>query len=681
MYKRRSILIIFLFFIFVNSPIEVLGQQSHLDSLNKELIDSEGYAKILLLLEIAKDLDNEDTELAIKYVNEAIGIARQNENEELIAECQSYLGQLSYENAQYDKSLNQYRQALQFYKEGELSREICPILIGMGQVYSREGLLDSALYYFETSLNCSQTHADTLWEVSSLRSMGNVFFKKGRFDQALKNFHMGLGLAKLSEDCIHEESKLYNNLGVLMSEWGEYDKSLAYYSDALLIMDSLGNIAEISRIYNNMGTIFWYQNMNDSALYYYLLSLKNREKIGDNNGIAFVLNNLGMYYGSLEDYSSSLVYFERSLCLFEKISNRQGIVMTLYNIGSVYQELKNYKLASKYHNQCLSISKSQGFNDYVLASHEALKDVYAQLGEWQKAHASLKEFHMLNDSLRKVQNIELLTKMEVSYEHEKNQADLNILKNKMESAGLEEDQSRVFFVGAFIILALLIISTYLIIWQVRSRTDVEHDKLTPALFRYQMNPQFINSSLSGIKELISKNRVKESSLFLTGFAKLIRTFIETSSSTAIVLEKEIETTQRYLQLHQLRYDQKLYFDIELSSKVEPEVLAVPPFVFFPLYVYVVDSHLSQGEVNIHLFIDVLENSLLMKLDIKYLCKEEDITADEKDLKLSFDRMKDRIKLMNKAIKDKIVFNHETHLDIDKNQKELNLQIYFPIKPL
>lgn len=680
MNKRCFLLILLLLFSFPLLPMVIFGQQSHLDSLKKELLHSEGNTKILILLEIAEDLDNEDAELAIKYVNEAFGIAQQIENRALIAECQAYLGQLSYENAQYKKSLHQYRQALQYYKEGKISREICPILIGMGQVYSREGQLDSALYYFETSLSCSQMHTDTIWEVSSLRSMGNVYFKKGQFDQALKTFHMGLGLAKLLENCIHEESKLYNNLGVLMSEWGEYDKSLTYYRDALLILDSLGNISETSRIYNNMGTIFWYQNKNDSALYYYLLSLKNREKIGDNNGIAFVLNNLGMYYGSLEDYSNSLVYFERSLRLFEKISNRQGIVMTLYNIGSVYQELKNYKLANKYHNQCLSISKSQGFNDYILAAHEALKDVYSELGEWQKAYASLKEFHRLNDSLRKVQNIELLKEMEVSYEHEKNQADLNILKNKMESAGLEEDQSWVFFAGAFVILALLIVSTYLIIWQVRSRTDVEHDKLTPALFRYQMNPQFINSSLSGIKELISKNRVNESSLFLTGFAKLIRTFIETSSSTAIVLEKEIETTQRFLQLHQLRYDQKLYFELELDPKVEPEVLAVPPFVFFPIYVYVVDSHLSKGEVNIQLFIDILENSLLMKLDIKYACKEEDVNADEKDLLLSFDSVKQRIKLLNQAIKDKIIFNHETHLDSHNNQKELKLQINFPIKP-
>lgn len=678
---RLFIFVGFLLFFLAILPEELIAQSKNIDSLKRELVDAEGREKILLLIEIAEVISDEDTDLAIKYVNEALGLASQNKHDDLMAKCQKNLGELSYDNAQYLKSLLRYRQAFQYYQEKEVTEEVCPILIGMGQVYSREGSLDSALYYFENSLECAQIHFDTLWEVTSLRSIGNVYFKKGQLDQALKTFHLGLSLAKLFEKCVHEESKLYNNLGVLMSEWGEYEKSLDYYRNALSIIDPLNDIAEISRIFNNMGTIFWHQGKNDSALSYYLLSLKNREIIGDDNGRAYVLNNLGMYYGSLEDYSNSIRYFESSLILFEKVSNRLGIVMSQYNIGSVYQELKDYKLACKYYNQCLLVAKNQGFNDYVLASLEALKDVYSSNGDWQKAYVSLKKYNSLNDSLREVQNIAILTEMEVSYEHEKNQADLSILKSKMESAKLEKAQSRILFVGAFFILILLGASTYLIIWQVRSRADDEHDKLKPALLRYQMNPQFINSSLEGIKELISKNRVKESSLFLIGFAKLIRTFIETSAQKAIVLDREIETTQRFLQLHQLRYDQKLHFELELAPSVDPEMLALPPFVFFPIYVYVIDSHLSKGKVDLHLFFDIVDNYMVMNLHIQYSCDEKSRLNDEQEVKLSFNNVKQRIRLLNKAIREKMVFTHEIHHDAEKMKNELKLQINFPIKPM
>lgn len=656
------------------------GQQLNIDSLKQKMLNEHGESRIITVLTIAKELADKDLQLSIKYGNEALNLAQTEENPELIAHCQQDISNFYYELGKYEKAHELLNNALDYYQKKNNINKLTEVFVSIGFNYSREGKLDSASYYYEKSLSNSKYTSDTLYQIISLRSIGNIYYKQGQFDDALRTFIEGLTLAELNQDYCNEQAKLFNNLGILFSDWGKYSQSLSYYKRALRIMDSLKNQTEVGRIYNNMGTIYWYEGKSDSALIFYNSSLTSREKSGDINGKAFVLNNLGMYYGSEEDYDKSLEYFNKSLQLFESLTNRTGVVMTLFNIGSVYQELKDYKLAKKYFSQSLNIAEAQGFSDYVLANHEALKDIYTATEDWEKAYFALKKYNVINDSIRKAQNIELLSEMEVKFEKEKKQASLNILKNQLEANRIKKNQTHIVIVGILIMLVLIIASTYLLIRQILQKAHVQHDKLTPALLRYQMNPQFINSSLSGIKELIGKNRLKESSMFLSGFAKLIRTFIETSTSQAIVLDKEIETIRSFLKLHQLRYDHQLTFELNIASQVETEMLAIPPFLFFPIFVHIIDYHLSEGKVNTVTNIDTSENYLLLNTKLTYILKSNKAKTDQIEIIKSAESIEHRIKLLNKTLKDKMIFSYQEFTNKNDQEKTIQLFLKLPIKP-
>lgn len=679
-YMNRSRLIIFLGLILLPF-ITSLAQNTVLDSLKGELSHLEGSDRIPSLLLIAEELNSTDLSSSIKYANEALALASIDGNSNLIGDCQKQLGSNFYKQGKYDKAHISFNKAIISYQKGGNSPQHSDIFINIGMIYSREGLLDSASFYYQKSLDDGCQFHDTLLQIQALRSIGNVYYKQGKFDESLKTFHQALSLASYTNCCIQEQARLFNNLGILFSDWGKYETSLKYYHQALSIMDSLKNHKEVSRIYNNMGTIYWYQDNSDLALMYYLKSLKIRDLTGDLNGKAFVLNNLGMYYGSQEKYTESLKYFKQSLSIFEQHSNRQGVVMALYNIGSVYQELENYSHAKKHFMESLSISKTQGFSDYIEANYEALKDIYSATEDWEKAYQSLYNYNVVKDSIRKEQNIELLSEMEVKFEKEKKQADLQILRNQTEENRINSKQTVTIIIGFLLSLILIVISTYLLIRQIKTRSSEKQSKLTPALLRYQMNPQFINSSLVGIKELIAKNRVIESSKFLAGFAKLIRIFIETSSSNVIVLDKEIETIRSFLKLHQLRYDHQLNFDLEIASHIETEMLAIPPFLFFPIFVHVIDYHLSEGLVDIKIIMDTRENYLVIKADMKYSIHSSDIDEDKRSLDNSMFNVQERIDLLNKTLKDKMNFTHKEAIKFDGHTKTLGLQLSLPIKPM
>ncbi|MCK5776347.1 MAG: tetratricopeptide repeat protein, partial [Bacteroidales bacterium] len=394
---------LFLLLLLLASPIQ--ANNKSIDSLKSELLNIKGVAKINVLLEISKQISETDVELAIKYANEALEISIRTHNDRAIAKTQKYLGKYAFEQAKYGKSFKLFSKSLQIFKDKKLIEEYSEVYQNFALIYSRKGLLDSADIYNKLALHWALETQDTIKTVSSLRAKGNILYKRGQVDDALKVYNEALDLASYHENSSREMSLLYNNLGVFYSERSNFEKSLMYYEKSLSINKRLKNVRDEARLYNNIGTIFWYQSKLDSALLYFLKSLHLRDSLGDINGKAYTLNNLGMYYGSIENFPQSLKYFKESLKTYKHTVNRRGVSLALFNIASVYQIIGDIDLARKYFSECLHVSKSQGFNDFVLDSYEALKDVYVTEENWEKAYTFLGKYKHLKDSTQQVKSI------------------------------------------------------------------------------------------------------------------------------------------------------------------------------------------------------------------------------------------------------------------------------------
>ena len=74
--------------------------------------------------------------------------------------------------------------------------------------------------------------------------------------------------------------------------------------------------------------------------------------------------------------------------------------------------------------------------------------------------------------------------------------------------------------------------------------------------RSQMNPHFIFNALNSIKTFVMENDAKNAEKYLDKFAKLIRYILDTSQSSMVVLNKEIELLTLYLDLEQLRFSRQ-----------------------------------------------------------------------------------------------------------------------------
>ena len=123
-----------------------------------------------------------------------------------------------------------------------------------------------------------------------------------------------------------------------------------------------------------------------------------------------------------------------------------------------------------------------------------------------------------------------------------------------------------------------------------------NEKLTAAkleALRSQMNPHFIFNCLNSIDNLIQNSEKEKATLYLSKFAKLIRSVLETSKSNTIPCWKDMETLKLYIELEEFRWDKKFSYQINIADEIFNGDYKVPPLVIQPF----VENAIHHGLLN------------------------------------------------------------------------------------
>jgi hypothetical protein len=99
--------------------------------------------------------------------------------------------------------------------------------------------------------------------------------------------------------------------------------------------------------------------------------------------------------------------------------------------------------------------------------------------------------------------------------------------------------------------------------------------------RSQMNPHFIFNALNSIQEYIIINKKNMASDYLGKFADLIRIYLNHSNKGVISLQDEINCLEMYLELEELRFEDKLTYSITIDENIDADALIIPTMLIQP----------------------------------------------------------------------------------------------------
>lgn len=111
--------------------------------------------------------------------------------------------------------------------------------------------------------------------------------------------------------------------------------------------------------------------------------------------------------------------------------------------------------------------------------------------------------------------------------------------------------------------------------------------------RAQMNPHFIFNCLNAIDNMIQTNQKEKATLYLSRFAKLIRSVLDSSKNNVVPLHKDVETLKLYLELEQFRCGNKFQYHVEVDDELLHGDYKIPPLIIQPF----VENSIHHGLLN------------------------------------------------------------------------------------
>lgn len=291
--------------------------------------------------------------------------------------------------------------------------------------------------------------------------------ENGNFEHSVKSFNNIIHEAEKKQD--YTIMVLANiNKGALFYRFAEYEKALNYYFLALDIAQQNHINHLLNTIYNNIGIIYSTNNNPEKAKEYYQAALKISKQSNDSIKIGINYLNLANHENDLKNYTLAISYCDSAevfinpkqhtknlsalynikgiiyknqqkyylarasqllaLKTIEPVYDKYYIAEYSYQLGENYRHLNMLDSALIYLNKSFTFSKEINNKELIVNNLQSVAKIQAQQGLNQQAYSSYQQCINWKDSLLTERSNKWVSELQMKYEFNKKQQEINSLK-------------------------------------------------------------------------------------------------------------------------------------------------------------------------------------------------------------------------------------------------------------
>ncbi len=404
-------------------------------------------------------------------------------------------------------------------------------------------------------------------------NLGILLSSSGNFEASTNAFIKAIDQAKECNEPRIEAVAL-NDIGENFASLKDFDKCREYALQAVEINMILKAVRGVAINYELLHRCDLEQGFYATA------------KINLDKGMPYALESMESYilssfylgYGKLHainnHYDSANIYFRKAIGtarLKGELRNEFQVYLAEVKYLKNIPEREKILLLSR----AMNLAEQTQYAEGIAKSSEQLSNAYDALNNRDSSLFYYRRYRSVSDSLFSENN---QRKMIV------NESEWTVKRKELENANLKQlaaSQKRqiafsnilLFLIGIGFLLAVFAAFLLYKSFQAKKLKDVSQYKQKIAetemqALQAQMNPHFFFNSLNSIENFIMQNEKKLASDYLNKFARFIRSILDSSNNDMIELNKDIESLQLYIDLEQLRFNNKFkYF-----CQVDPQLL-------------------------------------------------------------------------------------------------------------
>lgn len=531
-----------------------------------------------------------------------------------------------------------------------------------GLIHRELGLLKETLNDFKKTLDYAKLTKNNSSIAGAYGNIGYSLDDLGQHKEALTSFIQGL---KIYEQ-IKDSAGMINlniNIGTLCFNTRDISSAEKYFNTALQLCSAVNDTIKMVIIHDNLSSISYESGNYSASREHANLALKIRDIIKDTLGKSHSYANLGSCFLAEKKYEKAVKFYNEALIIAKQFQQKQLIIhyqLTLANTLLEFNQLDNALQQAK---DATALAKEFGSPNELIFAYYLMSNIYHKQNNYREAFTYQKLYNNLNDSIFTVDKNKQLEELKTKYGTEKKELEINSLKQKTEIQQLALSKSRSLLIALTSIAILIILLAVLFIRQNKLRSQQTKMEIEQKLFRSQMNPHFIFNSLTAIQNYVFKHPPAEVAGYISRFAKLMRLILDNSRNELVNLEKEIDTLKYYLELQQMRFENKFDFNIEVDPKIDIESISIPPMLAQPF----IENAIEHGIMNKPdgkgiITIQFIQKEKMIELVIDdngigiEASRKLKMNAGSKHTSLATTITEERLSLLNKKSKQKFSFS-------------------------
>lgn len=480
-----------------------------------------------------------------------------------------------------------YRVALDLAKLVENEREQSRLYSYIGLGFNETANADSILFYQHKSLELALKIKDSAFIASAYGNIGNAYLIKENNDVAIDYYNKALAIFE-AQGNLRLQGITYGTFANIYIDLKDYKQGIYYNEKARTIFKDLNFIPGYASSTVNLGICHQRLENYEAAITY----LEEGKKICLEHNINRLLRVATLQLGNInlnyyKNYESAKRLFKETEGLAISFGDYEGIGQSNYSLGQIAMVQNQNAKAISYFKKAVSNFKVA---DKKKAYSNALTELISALkanGNNSEAISYYDELIVFNDSVfnekSRAKSLELLAKFDVAQKNK----EIEIQNLKLEQQTLEISQQRNTKIFLFIFSGLLLILLYFV-WRTNKYKKLnQHHKikskryeLEQRLLRSQMNPHFIFNALNSIQSYVSENNTMDSEIYLSRFSHLMRQILEHSQEEFIALKDDLNALDAYLNLEQLRFEQRFNYQFD-TNNIDETTVMIPPMLLQP----------------------------------------------------------------------------------------------------
>jgi tetratricopeptide (TPR) repeat protein len=308
---------------------------------------------------------------AEKYYQDGLSIAKELDNQSLIAGLTGQLGYIENVRGNWDAAESLYRQSLQLRTELGDRAGMAMIWGQWGDIERNRGNWDAAESLYRQSLQLRTELGDRAGMAMIWGQWGDIERNRGNWDAA----------ESLYRQCLAVEEELGDRAGMAMT-WGSlgdiernrgnWNAAESLYRQCLQVFTELGDREMIATSCSALGEIERNRGNLDAAESLYRQSLQLRIELGDRAGMARSIGSIGEVELSRENFDLAETLLNDALQRFTELGDLQFMAECNFRLAQVWQKCENLTLAEQYYDKAKTIYQQLG----------AIKDLERMEKEW-----------------------------------------------------------------------------------------------------------------------------------------------------------------------------------------------------------------------------------------------------------------------------------------------------------